>query len=515
MKKKLLLLFTLFASITAIAQTTFVPDDGLEFRLQQLGLDSGPLDDLVLTGNIDDLLDFDFGNFVVTDITGLQDFISLRELRISDAIADLSPIENLTTLEELVIRDVTDTSVDLSALVNLTFVSIARSPFTNLDFTNNTNLTEVTIQDMNNDMEAITFGNNPLLDDVFINNVNVPQLDFSNCPALRLLLANNNATLFNLDVTQCPLLESIDFDENLQLTYIDLSANIALNSVRAQDNPLLETIFIKSGNNTNIGQTFRVRDNASLTCIEVDDVAWSNLFWAFPTNNFSGFSATCSPSNDDCAQAVPITLVQPAAGTTLNATNSTNTPGCESSGITILDIWYEFPAPASGSVTMTINAPPLVGKIAIYASCGDATPIACQEGELAITGLTPNATYYLQVWLEAGGMNRPYDDVFLENSNGGFVLEVQDTTTLSVNDPSSQLDEIRMFPNPANDKLNISAPNFLEQVAIYDMSGKLIIKDENLRTNSQTIPLEKLSSGMYMVHIKTENSTTLKKLIIN
>jgi hypothetical protein len=309
------------------------------------------------------------------------------------------------------------------------------------------------------------------------------------------------------------LLESIEFDNNIILPYIDLSANTALNSVRAEDNTLLETIFIRSGNNTNIGQSFRVKDNPSLTCVEVDDVAWSNLFWAFPTNNFAGFSTNCTPSNDDCAQATPITLVQAASGTTQNASNSTNTPGCEASGITILDIWYEFPAPASGSVTMTINAPPLIGKIALYESCSDMNSIACQANELAVTGLTPGNTYYLQVWLEADAMGR--FDGTPENMSGGFILDVQDTTTLSIDDVVGEASQIRMFPNPANDILTISAPKNLEQISVFDMSGKRILSDATVRNTSETLDVAQLSSGMYMVQIKTTSKTTLKKLIIN
>ena len=516
MKRKLLLLIAICFGITVQAQTTYIPDNGFEYRLQQLGLDSGPIDNLVLTGNIDDLEDFDFGNFTVTDITGLQDFVALKDLRIDDAVADLSPIENLTALEELVIRDVLDTTVDLSALVNLSYVGVSRSTFTTLDFTNNINLTEVSIEDMTNDMEAIIFGNNPLLEDAYFNFVNVQELDFSSCTALKILLVNQNQTLINLNVTQNTLLESIEFDDNLLLPYIDLSANTALNSVRAEDNAALETIYIKSGNNTNIGQTFRVKDNPALTCVEVDDVAWSNTYWGFPTNYFTGFSLNCSPSNDDCAQATPITLVQPASATTINASNSTNTPGCESSGITILDIWYEFTSPASGNVTMTINAPPLVGKIALYESCADASPIVCQEGELAITGLTPNATYYLQVWLEADTMNRTQTALeSMNSSSGGFILSVQDTSTLSTDDVEGLTNQIRMFPNPAKNLLNVIAPMLLEGIAIYDMSGKLILKHENFTNNSQTLDVSQLSSGMYMVEFKTENTKTLKKLILD
>ncbi|WP_433991521.1 T9SS type A sorting domain-containing protein [Kordia algicida OT-1] len=427
-----------------------------------------------------------------------------------ETIADLSPIENLTNLEELVIRDVTDTSVDLSALVNLTYVSIADASLETIDLSNSSNLESLNIENMT--LSSLVLNNNPLLEDIYINNVNVPNLDFSSCTALRYLLANDNTALFNLDVTQNVLLETIEFDNNALLRYVDLSNNPALTSVRAEDNAQLETIFIKNGNNTNIGQTFRVKDNPSLTCVEVDDVAWSNTFWGFPTNYFPGFSLNCAPSNDDCAQAVSITLAQPASGNTFNATNSTNTPSCQETGITILDVWYEFQAPASGSVTMTINAPPLVGKIAFYESCSDAQPLFCQEGELSVDNLTPNATYYLQVWLEADAMNRTGNP---ENTNGGFILNIQDSTTLSVNDIATTENQIRVYPNPAKEHVNISAPTNLEQVAIYDMSGKLILKNENYRSNQETLDLKNLSGGMYMVQIKTEKTTTLKKLIIN
>lgn len=511
MKRKILLVFTLFTTAFAFAQYTYIPDNGLEYRLQQLGLDSGPIDNQVLTGNIDDLEDFKFGNFVVTDITGLQDFIALKELRVDGAIADLSPIENLTNLEELAINDVIDTSLDVSALTNLKFLYISETAFTSLDLSTNSDLLELSVDQT--PITAVTFGNHPLLTDIWISYTSIINADFTGCSGLTNLNVSYNDELINLNVSQSPLLDAIEFNNNILLPYIDLSANSALTSVRAQDNNALETIYIRNGNNTAIGQTFRVRDNTSLTCVEVDDVAWSNTFWGFATNYFTGFSTSCTPSNDDCAQATPITLLQPASGTTLNASNSTNTPGCEASGITFLDIWYQFPAPASGSVTMTINAPPLVGKIALYASCADAGPIACQENELSVTGLTPNATYYIQVWLEADAMNRI--DGNPENMNGGFILAVQDTTTLSVNDIQNNENQVLLYPNPAKDVLTVSTKTALNEITLYDISGKQVLNKNNLTSNSETISLNKLSGGMYLVTIKTEKGIQTKKLIIN
>lgn len=513
MKQKILLFSTLLCTCIATAQLTFVPDDSFEARLQQLGLDSGPLDDFVLTANISSLTEFDFGNFVVTDATGLQDFTSLTQLEVYREITDLTPIESLVNLEYLVLVNTLGTSIDMTLFPNLNYVFISNSAMDRLDFTNCPNLTEISID--NTTTSEITFGNHPVLDDILISLADTPQLDLSGCPALTRLLVSDTNSMINLDVSQCSLLEFIEFDNNLLLPYMDLSANTALISVRAEDNAALETIFINNGTNTNIGQTFRVRDNPMLSCVEVDDVAWSNTFWGFATNYFPGFSTNCAPSNDDCAQAVPITLVQPASGTTLNATNSTNTPGCQESGITILDIWYQFPAPASGSVTMTLNAPQLTGKIALYASCGDTTPIACQENELMVTGLTPNTTYYLQIWLEANTANRSQNAVSNNNETGSFILEVQDTATLSVNDFSTETNEIRMFPNPANHQVNVSAASNLEEITMYDMTGKRMLQNKNLNTNSETIQIDQLASGMYMMHIKTATKTTLKKLIIN
>ncbi len=504
--KKIVLLFTLIVSFSNVlkAQTTFVPSDAFESRLQQLGLDSGPLDDLVLTANINTLENFSFSNFIVTDITGLEDFTALKDLSIRDEVTDLTPIEGLTNLESLSISNVLDESLDLSAFTNLNFLSISNSPLSSIDLSSNTNLTELNLEDLT--LDSLILGNNPLLDDVFINFVNVPVLDFSNCPALRSLLANVNNDLYLLDVTQNTLLETIEFDENALLTYIDLSANTALTSVRAEDNPLLETIYIKSGNNTNIGQTFRVKDNPMLSCVEVDDVAWSNVFWAFPTNNFPGFSTNCTPTNDDCAQATSITLAQPASGTTISATNSGNNPQCQDSGITILDMWYQFVAPSSGSVTITINAPPLVGKIAIYDNCSSNTPLACTANELQINNLNIGQTYYLQVWLEAGTTR-------LQNQASGFILNVEEGATLSSQDFQIR-DSFSMYPNPASDEFYIQSNTSINEVAILDLTGKVVAQKNGRNSEHLLINTSQLSDGIYMVQVKTGNSILNKKLII-
>lgn len=296
MMKKLLLLIAIVYTSVSFSQETYVPDDGLEGRLQQLGLDSGPLDDYVLTANISSLEDFDFSNFIVSDITGLEDFTSLKTLSMIAGISDLSPIEGLTLLEELFISDALDTTLDLSELVNLNYLNINETALVNINLSSNINLTEVNIE--RTPASQITFSNNSLIEDLVIVDTEVQNLDLSQLSGLTSSSIVRNPMLESIDITGSTLLEVIKVDENAKITDLNLSNNISLISVEVNENIELVSIDIKNGNNTAIGQTFKVKDNPLLDCVQVDDVAWSWVNWRFPTDYFAGFSTDCSVTNN-------------------------------------------------------------------------------------------------------------------------------------------------------------------------------------------------------------------------
>ena len=93
----------------------------------------------------------------------------------------------------------------------------------------------------------------------------------------------------------------------------------------------------------------------------------------------SSFSENCTPVNDDCSFTIPITLGQDTPGNTTSASAGANNPNCAQSGITLFDLWYAVKAPASGSIVLNLSAQPLTAKIAIYNSCTDSQPFACDE----------------------------------------------------------------------------------------------------------------------------------------
>ena len=167
----------------------YVPDDAFEQALIDLGYDTAPLDDYVITENINTVTNLDISNLGIVDMTGIEAFVALEDLNCSG-----NSIANLT----------------ISANTLLTDLNVSNNMITELDLT--TNLVLV--------------------------NLNV------NTNRLNLLDLNNQAQL-------------VDFE--------------------GINNDLI-LLFIKNGNNTNV-TNFAATNNPNLTCIEVDDVAYSTANW--------------------------------------------------------------------------------------------------------------------------------------------------------------------------------------------------------------------------------------------
>lgn len=74
-------------------------------------------------------------------------------------------------------------------------------------------------------------------------------------------------------------------------------------------------------------------------------------------------------------------------------------------------------------------------------------------------------------------------------------------------DAISKMDALNIYPNPANDVLNVEGKGILE-FRIVDMNGKVV-----LTGNQSQIDISRLSKGVYSVLVFSENSRTVKKLV--
>ena len=120
------------------------------------------------------------------------------------------------------------------------------------------------------------------------------------------------------------------------------------------------------------------------------------------------------PSNDDCANAIPVTvgtngICTEVTGTVSGATDSgVADPGCGNyqGG----DVWFSITVPASGNVTFATDYAAANSitdaDMAIYSgTCGSLTLIECDDLDgtglmpnITSTGLTPGSTVYVRLW---------------------------------------------------------------------------------------------------------------------
>ena len=92
----------------------------------------------------------------------------------------------------------------------------------------------------------------------------------------------------------------------------------------------------------------------------------------------------------------------------------------------------------------------------------------------------------------------------------GLVLGVDETIATAT--------EITVYPNPTSETLNINHQiSGNGSITLYDTSGKLVAEFFNGAlegTQVSRYSVENISSGMYMLHIKTSNKRITKRVIV-
>lgn len=83
-------------------------------------------------------------------------------------------------------------------------------------------------------------------------------------------------------------------------------------------------------------------------------------------------------------------------------------------------------------------------------------------------------------------------------------------STLGIDAVSLNTNSVKLYPNPVNDRLFIKSTEQIESVTIYNINGQLI-KRTNETINGVDVSV--LSSGLYMIEIKTNNNTINQKFL--
>jgi hypothetical protein len=299
------------------SQSFYIPDDHFEEELIALGYDD-VLDDSVLYASIDTVTYLDLGSKYINSLEGIEAFTALVTLICEDNnlfsldVASNLNLKNLycelTALGELDVSNNLDLeilyfgfnsidTIDLSHNLNLKSLNCEFNSIQVLDVSLNTQLNRIIVN--NNDLTTLDISDLPALDYLNCRSNELVELDCSHNPELELLICSSN-DLELLDVTNCASLSyfdcgynffsELDLSENIGLESfqcdganvvdLNLENNVNLNFVKLQ-NGLLESLNLKNGNNIDIDFWANVNllNNPSLTCVTVDDPAFSAATW--------------------------------------------------------------------------------------------------------------------------------------------------------------------------------------------------------------------------------------------
>jgi Leucine-rich repeat (LRR) protein len=308
--KKLFLLLLLGFTLLGFSQNTLIPDPNFEQALIDLGYDTAPINGSVPTANISDVTSLDVSNNNIADLTGIEDFIALIDLSCDSNQLTSLDVSNNTALITLYCYSNQLTSLDVSNNAALIYLICFNNQLTSLDVSNNTALTFLSCNE--NQLTSLDVSNNTALTELYCAFNQLTSLDVSANPALEFLNCYTNQ-LTSLDVSANNVLTELDSGNN-QLTSLDVSANNALTVLYCDFNQLtsldvsnnnaltelycfnnqLTSLDVRNGNNISIG-VFNATNNPNLTCIFVDDTAYSTANWTGidPASTFVNNEAEC------------------------------------------------------------------------------------------------------------------------------------------------------------------------------------------------------------------------------
>ncbi|MDN3494154.1 T9SS type A sorting domain-containing protein, partial [Winogradskyella bathintestinalis] len=125
--------------------------------------------------------------------------------------------------------------------------------------------------------------------------------------------------------------------------------------------------------------------------------------------------------------------------------------------------------------------------------------------DLAITVL---ASGFLDPSMNSNG---PAFGLWVALPTGGALVELP-TTSLSVN--GLKTEDFRIYPNPAENIINISSMEAIDTKAnLYDLSGRLVITTALENTNN-TINVSQLKSGIYVLELSNKKGKISTKISV-
>ena len=533
---------------------TYVPDNNFEQALIDLGYDSGVLDDYVSTINIEGVIFLNLNNLNIADLTGIEDFTALSELRCyGNQLTNLDVSEN-SSLTILNCGSNLLTNLDVTNNLLLEELRCGDNTIVQLNLENNSNLTVLNCS--SNALEELNVSNG--------NNTNMITFDATSNANLTCIQVNDpaycSANWTSIDAqtsfaNDCHYNDTYVPDDNFEQALIDLGYDSVLDDyIDTDDINAITTLNIDS---KNISDLTGIEDFAALVSLYVSNNALTNLD---VSNNVSLENLFCNNNQ--------LTTIDLSQNTSLKqlycANNSLSTLPlnnnilldnlhCYGNDLTSLDIsnnaalvqLYCYDNQLTNlDVTNNTLLEFLFCRINDISSLDVSqntalTILKCDDNNLTSLDVSQNPSLTTLTChinnLETLNVKNGNNSNFLEfnaTSNSGLTcitvdnatysttnwtnIDAQTTfsescSTLSIDDV--QISElITLYPNPTRNVININTASIFQinLVEIFNTLGKKV-----LLSNDTSINIRTLNSGLYFVKVSLGEKEVIKKLIIN
>ncbi len=233
MKTLILVLLVLAMAYITSAQNVNIPDVNFKNFLISDGVDTNFDGEISYAEAAAKVYLYIFENSI-TDLTGIEAFINLDTLDITNTQATSLDVSTCTSLSKLYCAGNQLDSLDVSGCTALTNLSCCCNQLNSLDISNNTSLSYLECH--NNELTSLNISNNTALLYLDCGSNRLSNLDVSACTALTELHCVNN-DLTTLGVSSNTDLYFLDCGSN-QLTSLDITGNTALEYLNCAGNQL-------------------------------------------------------------------------------------------------------------------------------------------------------------------------------------------------------------------------------------------------------------------------------------
>ncbi len=277
---------TIYSNSCGPSYTTIL-DSNFENKLITLGIDNDGLNGKVLTSNIIFLTELNISNSSITNLSGIENFINLETLDVSNNQLALLNIPTLKKIKNLNCSKNFLKQLDFSENKLLQTLNFSNNQVSSIDFGYQV-LLETLMAGLN---ELTTIDISPFINlkKLEINDNKLTNLSLNNKNLLSFLNCSNNL-LTSIDVSQNTALNSL-FCGNNRLIKLDITANFLLKEITCENN-LLTQLNLKNGKNS-LFTNYDFRNNTSLKCIEVDNENYSNINWSTKKDPTTTYNVYC------------------------------------------------------------------------------------------------------------------------------------------------------------------------------------------------------------------------------